>query len=240
MATSIGYPIENFELSAVGQRMYNDWLADFCSVEPERHVGLAQLPMWDVAESIKELQRVRNSGLRGVNFPQVRAEITPYEDPVWEPFWSACEDLEMPLANHGGGGASTPMVTGPLGLYIYMVESNALSRVSPVVRLVYGGVFERHPNLKLIQTEQLGAWYDHVLHELDSRWEKFWYAFDNLLPRRPSEYCRSNYFVGASFQSHTEAQAAVRDGYVDNILWGSDYPHPEGTYHYQDQGEDPR
>ena len=199
MATSIGGAIEQPELAAVGQHMYNRWLADFCAKEPERHVGLAYLPMWDIEESIKELEWAKSVGLRGVNFPQVRAEITPYEDEAWERFWSACEDLEMPLANHGGGGASTPMTTGPMALHIYSAESNALSRISPVVRFVFGGIFERHPELKLIQTEQVGAWYAQVLDELDSRWIAFRHQIGDLVPKLPSEYCRRELLRGGEF-----------------------------------------
>jgi predicted TIM-barrel fold metal-dependent hydrolase len=228
----VGAGLGDAGLAAVGQRMYNAWLADFCSVEPERHIGLAHLPMWDIDAAVKEVEWAREAGLRGVNFPQTRAEIVPYEDPAWEPFWSACEDLEMPLANHGGGGASTPRTSGPLATMIYSAESNALSRISPLVRLVFGGVFERHPKLKLVQTEQIGDWFGRVAQELDSRWETWDYLMKDLVPRRPSEYCRENYFVGASFQSRPEAEAAIRDGYADNVMWGSDYPHPEGTYHY--------
>ena len=146
MATSIGIPIDDFEHSAVGQRMYNEWLAEFCADEPERHVGLAQLPMWDIEASMTEVKWARSAGLRGVNFPQVRSEITPYEDPAWDGFWSLCEDLEMPLANHGGGGASTPLTTGPMALHIYSAESNALSRISPVVRFVFGGISNATPS----------------------------------------------------------------------------------------------
>jgi predicted TIM-barrel fold metal-dependent hydrolase len=233
MMSYIGAGMADPELAAVGQRMYNAWLADFCSVEPERHVGLAHLPMWDVDAAVAEVEWARAAGLRGVNFPQTRPEITPYEDPVWEPFWSACEDLEMPLANHGGGGASTPRTSGPLATMIYSAESNALSRISPLVRLVFGGVFARHPNLRLVQTEQIGDWFERVAAELDSRWETWDYLMREHVPQRPSVYCRNNYFVGASFQSRAEAEAAIRDGYADNVLWGSDYPHPEGTFRFQ-------
>jgi predicted TIM-barrel fold metal-dependent hydrolase len=232
----IGKDVEDARLAAVGQRMYNRWLADLCSVEPERHVGLAHLPMWDVDAAIEEVRWARAAGLRGVNFPQSRAEITPYEDASWEPFWAVCEELDMPLVNHGGAGASTPRTTGPLATHIYSIESNALSRVSPLARLVFGGVFERHPGLKLVQTEQVGDWFRRVADELDSRWEKWQYAVRDVVPKPPSEYCHTNYFVGASFQSRAEAEAAIRDGYADNVLWGSDYPHPEGTFRFDEDG----
>ena len=113
------------------------------------------------------------------------------------------------------------------------------SRISPVVRFVFGGIFERHPKLKLIQTEQVGAWYGQVLDELDSRWGAFRHQIGDLVPRLPSDYCRENYFVGASFQSRHEAETAIREGYVENMMWGSDYPHPEGTYHYPERPDEP-
>jgi predicted TIM-barrel fold metal-dependent hydrolase len=240
LTSGMGVPMTDLDLIEVGQHMYNQWLAEFCSVEPERHVGLAYLPMWDVEGAIKELAWARSMGLRGVNFPQSRAEIIGYEDPVWEPFWSACEDLGVTLATHGGGGASTPAVSGPMALHIYMAESNALSRLSPAVRLVFSGAFERHPKLKLVQTEQQGAWYGDVLGELDSRWLGFAPQIgEGVLERMPSYYLREHYFVGASFQSRHEAESAIRDGYWENIIWGSDYPHPEGTYHYPEDPSDP-
>ena len=234
LESGVGTGIGKQELARVGQRMYNEWLAEFVSVEPERHVGLAHLPMWDPDAAVEELEWAREAGLRGVNFPAQRAEFIPYEDPRWERFWSACESLEMPLATHGGGGASTPPATGPTAMHIYIAESGMFSRISPLVRLVFGGVFERHPELKLIQTEAVGDWYAGVLADLDSMFEKFWYGIPkDLVPQRPSEYARKSYFVGASFQSHAEAEAAVREGYSENVIWGSDYPHPEGAFHFQ-------
>jgi predicted TIM-barrel fold metal-dependent hydrolase len=225
--------ISDPEREALGRQMYNRWLADFCSVEPERHVGLAQLPFWDIDAAIAELGLAAELGLKGVNLPAPRREITPYEDPAWDPFWAACVDLGMTLANHGGGGITAAPATGPATMNIYSVESVAVSRVSPVNRFVYGGVFDRFPDLKLVQTEMPGWWYPMVLDELDSQY----YAFRErlgYLKRLPSEYCRTNYFIGASFQARFEAEAAIRDDAVANVLWGSDYPHAEGTWHYTD------
>jgi predicted TIM-barrel fold metal-dependent hydrolase len=235
----IGVTIADPRLARVGQHIYNQWLADFCSVEPERHAGLAHLPMWDVDEAIEELNWAREAGLKGVNFPAPRAEIPPYEDPIWDPFWSACEDLGMVLAGHGGGGSSTPPVTGHASGVIYIAESGVFSRLSPLVRLVFGGVLERHPKLKVVQTEQVGAWFGSVLTEIDSIWDRFEHMYDrSATPRRPSEYVPDQYFIGASFQSRHEAEVAVAEGWSGNVMWGSDYPHPEGTYHWQPEGSD--
>jgi predicted TIM-barrel fold metal-dependent hydrolase len=236
----IGVPIpEDRRLARVGQHIYNQWLADFCSVEPERHAGLAHLPMWDVDAAIEELTWAAEAGLKGVNFPAPRSEIRPYEDPAWDPFWSACEDLGMVLAGHGGGGSSTPPVSGPSSGVIYIAEAAVYSRISPLVRLVFGGVFERHPKLKVVQTEQVGAWFGQVLTEIDSIWDRFEHMYDRgVSPRRPSEYVPGHYFIGASFQSRHEAEVAIAEGWSGNVMWGSDYPHPEGTYHWQPEDSD--
>ena len=230
--------LDTSESAAVGMRMYNRWLADFCSVEPERHVGLAHLPMWDIDLALEELRLARELGLSGVNFPAPRREITPYEDEAWDDFWSACEDLGMVLANHGGGGVTAAPATGPGAMFIYTTETVAMSRYTPVNRFVWGGVFERHPRLKLVQTEQPGNWFGFVMDELDSQYRAYAERFAGRLPKLPSEYCRTNYFVGASFQSHLEAVGAVDGGYTDNIIWGSDYPHGEGTFRYPETFDD--
>jgi hypothetical protein len=81
MMSYIGAGMADPELAAVGQRMYNAWLADFCSVEPERHVGLAHLPMWDVDAAVAPVEWARAAGLRGVNFPRPARRSRPTRIP---------------------------------------------------------------------------------------------------------------------------------------------------------------
>ena len=232
----------DYELAGVGRHIYNQWLADFCSVEPERHVGLAHLPMWDIDAAVKELEWARAAGLKGVNFP---AEAGPtetsrsrwggvnyYHDPVWEPFWSACEDNQMPLATHGGAGTPTAF---PGGNPIWVLEAQELSR-RPMHRLILSAVFERHPGLKMVLTEQPGDWWRTRLADMDSIHMTVG-RHENLLPKLPSEYAAANCFIGASFQSRFEAEDAVVHGYAGNILWGTDYPHVEGTWKYPEDPE---
>jgi predicted TIM-barrel fold metal-dependent hydrolase len=232
---------DDLELLGVGYRIYNQWLADFCSVEPERHVGLAHLPMWDVDAAVREAEWARRAGLRGVNFPAPKPFIQAYNDPVWEPFWSVCEDLGLTLGNHGGAG--NPSGGGAPGANEVMVsELSALSHVSPVNQLVFGGVFEQHPKLRLVLTELPGTWWRSVLTELDSIYLLNTRAYGPDLaarvPRLPSDYCREQVFLGASFLSRFEAEHAVECGYESNVIWGSDYPHAEGTFQYPDDWND--
>ena len=84
-------------------------------------------------------------------------------------------------------------------------------------------------------TESPGEWWTHTMVELDSTWlsQADWNAaLREQVPRRPSEYCESNVFVGASFLAPFEAARAVDEGYASQLLWGSDYPHIEGTWQY--------
>ena len=223
----------DFEMLGVGRHIYNRWLADFVSLQPERHVGLAQLPVWDIDASVKELEWAASVGLRGANLPYTRSYMKSYNYPDWEPLWSACEALGLSLCHHGGGAPS--VAGGPGAMSILKLELATMSRISPLSHLMFGGVFERHPTLHLVLTESVGPWWPHVMREMDSvylhdGWEypDFW----ERVPRKPSEYAAEQVFVGASFMARFEVEDAMEKGYVGNLIWGSDYPHFEGTFQF--------
>ena len=232
---------DNLELLGVGYHIYNQWLADFCSVEAERHVGLAHLPMWDVDAAVREAKWAREAGLRGVNFPAPKPFIAPYNSPEWEPFWSVCEELGLTFGNHGGAGNPSGG-TAPGSNEVMVSELSALSHVSPINQLVFGGVFERHPKLRLVLTELPGTWWPYTLNELDSIYllntRVYGPELAQRVPRLPSDYCREHVFVGGSFLARFEAEDAVAEGYESNVIWGSDYPHAEGTFQYPDSWDD--
>jgi predicted TIM-barrel fold metal-dependent hydrolase len=223
----------DFERLRAGQHIYNRWLADQVSVEPERHVGLAYLPMWDIEAATGELRWAASAGLRGVNFPFPRLYMKSYNYPEWDRFFSACEDLGMALCHHGGGA---PTATGGPGMMsIVKLEVANMSRISPLSHLVFGGVFERHPGLRLVLTESVGPWWPAVMKELDSVYIHDVAEYPDMkgrVPRLPSEYAAGQVFIGASFLARFEAEDAMANGYTGNLIWGSDYPHFEGTFQY--------
>jgi predicted TIM-barrel fold metal-dependent hydrolase len=223
---------QDFDLLRAGQRIYNQWLGDVCSIEPERHIGLMHLPMWDIDAAIEELTWARSIGLKGVNFPSPKPYLTPYNDPAWAPFWSACEDLGVTFCNHGGAGSSGG--AGPGAMSIAKYEISMMARICPMDLLIFGGVFERHPKLRLVTTESPGLWWNFVLQEMDSIYltdtRSYGPSEKERVPRMPSEYAREQVFIGASFHARFEAEDAISQGYVDRVIWGSDYPHFEGTY----------
>jgi len=225
------------ELTATGYRMYNNWLADFCSAAPERLVGLAYLPMWDVDLAVKEATWAAEHGLRGVNFPAPRPGIQEYDHPSWEPLWSACEDLKMNLSTHNGLPGNT--VFGPQAMAMTRIEFGGWPCRRGMVRMIFGGVFERHPSLKLALTELSRGWWRWTMRELDFVYSSPSEALHSQVPKPPSEYMATNVFLGESFMPPSAVHEAIEEGYVDQVIWGRDYPHGEGTYKYPESpGED--
>jgi len=229
---------QDFDLLKAGRHIYNEWLAEVCSIEPERHVGLMQLPMWDIEAAIAELEWGRSAGLKGVNFPAPRPYFEPYNNPAWDPFFSACEDLDVTLCNHGGAGSSGGMHPGAMSIAKF--ELSMMTRICPMDLLVFGGVFARHPRLRLVSTESPGLWWQFVLKEMDSIYLTDTTSYGpkerERVPRLPSDYASEQVWIGASFQARFEAEDAIANGYSDRVIWGSDYPHFEGTYQYDATG----
>ena len=196
--------------------------------------------MWDIDAAIKEATWAREHGLRAVNFPVEAGPVTElkrsrfaglhyYNDPIWEPFWAACEDLGMPLVSHGGAGDPNDL---PGGMPVWINESREIAR-RPMHRLIFAGVFERHPDLKLVLTELPGDWWRVKLADMDSL-GMYGGGADGM---KPSEYAKRNVFLGASFQARFEAEDAIEHDYWQNIIWGTDYPHVEGTWRRPGDGE---
>jgi predicted TIM-barrel fold metal-dependent hydrolase len=235
-AGGLGAPsAEDLEMAAVGYRIYNRWLADFVSEAPDRLVGLAYLPMWDIPAAVREVEWAAAAGLRGVNFPPPnRAGHLAYNNAAWEPLWSACEAHGMSLNTHSSGAAPADYFAGPGGQDILIYECGGWMARRAIWWLVHGRVFERHPGLRLVITEQYEGWWTSTLAELDSVYLRFRRPGVDHLPRLPSEYVRDHVFMGASFPSRDLVRDAWQSGYAGNLLWGRDYPHDEGTFQVLD------
>jgi predicted TIM-barrel fold metal-dependent hydrolase len=219
------------QLRAVGAHIFNEWLAGFVSVEPARHVGVMQIAISNVAGAVRELEWGRAAGLRAVNLPAPQHDFPAYTDPGYEPFWDACEALDLPLLTHVGGGETPLGVNGPMGGALLQCEQHFMGRRG-LWQLIFGGVFERHPRLKLVFTEQRQEWVAETLRHLDSVYEHVISSSAEArekLPRTPSEYWSTNCFIGGSFMAPFEAAARGEIG-VHNLMWGTDYPHMEGTW----------
>ncbi len=229
----------DLELFQVGQMIYNRWLVDAVSRAPERLIGLVHVAYWDPELAATQVAWAAAHGLRGVNFPAPRPGLPHYSDPAWDPLWRACEEHGLTLANHAGAGDPTSW-TGIAGPSIAGLESAGWPARRALHFMIFGGVFDRFPGLKVIFTEQPGMWWAATAKDYDS----MWMGDHNKVLRehvalRPSEYMARNAYIGASFLSTEEARAAVTEGYASRVVWGRDYPHTEGTFQAPEFDGDP-
>jgi predicted TIM-barrel fold metal-dependent hydrolase len=234
------------ELATEGRRIFNRWMADFVSVQPERHAALAYIPTWDIDAAVEELHWANEHGLRGVNFPSPGASFggltldtistgyPPFEDPYWAPLFDTAAELNMPLTTHVGHPMLPPYYNGPGAFAITVFEQMQLSGRS-MWHLLFSGCFDRHPNLKIVTTEVLGPWWVNVVEEMASTYEGTGVGPSEMLraaiKKHPNEYVKENCYFGTSFMSRPEAQYAIDMDLTDRVIWGSDYPHYESTWH---------
>lgn len=216
-------------LEDVGVRIYNRWLADFVSSAPDRSAGIAHIPISDPKACVREIYWAAEAGLKGINLPAPRGDFPMLNDPIWEPVWAAAAETGLSLNTHGGGGEHYPY-EGQGAAAMYMMETPFRTRRGVWV-MIFGGVFERHPNLKLVLTEQWMDWAPSVMNDMDGLYLAPTGAWVRKgLSKLPSEYFRQNCYIGASFMSNAEAKFGVEHDLTDIVMWGDDYPHAEGTW----------
>lgn len=233
---------EEYRHRRAGVHAHNRWLVDFCAEAPERRAGVGQIFLNDVDDAIDDVRWIKEHGLRGgillPNIPPDVKWVKPLYDPVYEPLWSLCEDLEIPVNVHSGTG-NPDYGPYPTSMLLYINEVVFYSQ-RPFVQLMLAGVLERHPRLKLVLTEAGCSWVPPLLEGLDRILDmirtqgatgEIRYTDDQVLKRRAVEYFHQNVWMGVSMPS--DADVAVRHEIgIDRFMWGSDYPHDEGTHPY--------
>lgn len=217
------------ELLAAGSHIYASWLADWCSAAPDRLLGVVTPPLWDIEASIKEVEWAAKKGLKGIFLLSPRPGIKRYDSPAWDPFWAICEETGLHLHTHAG--APFPQIESQTSMIAMMeIELGGWPARQAMHQLIFSGVFERFPKLKIVFTEQNFEWWAASAREFDSTYMNHRAQLLSQVKRKPSEYMASNVFIGGSFLAPFEAEDAVRNGYTDNVMWGRDYGHIEGTF----------
>ncbi len=227
------YVVPDSELLTAICRAYNDWIAEFCSPFPHQLKGIAMLNIDDVQEGVQELERCAKMGLAGAMLTSYPPEGRPYDAPEYDPLWAAAQGLKLPLSLHVATNRPSP---GAALVDLEAVSPSFLTNIDHWVRMslsqmIFGGVFERYPKLQVGSIEHELSWAVHFLDRLD-------YNYTQRPPtggRRkfkeqmlPSDFFHRNVFL--SFQDDALG-VKLRDLLgVDNLLWGSDYPHPECTF----------
>jgi len=217
----------NHKLQGIGAWAYNRWLADFVSYAPKRIGGLALMTIHDIDEAVRQVTWAKEHGLRGVLLPAGVGDLPFYHHPRYEPIWSVCEDLGMPIHTHVG--SATPDYGDlPGSLTIFATESMWFSH-RPFWFLLWGAVFERHPKLQMVFAEQGADWVPDLLQLLDFMYETYFAHEQKRLSLKPSEYWQRQCTVQAMFLTQRDVDARHIIG-IENMTWGSDYPHYEGSY----------
>jgi predicted TIM-barrel fold metal-dependent hydrolase len=234
----------DLEARWAGLQAHNRWMADFCAETPGRRAGICQIMLHDLEASVREVRWAKSAGLTGgVLLPGAPpgSGLPPLYHPThYELLWEVLEELGMPV-NHHSGSAAPPAGEDAEDKVVLLLEVTWWAHRT-FTHLLVAGVFERHPVLQLVLTEQGTAWIPEELTRLD-------YFFDRMggatasqelewgrevvgrMSLRPSEYWARQCHVGSSFIRPAEVQLRERIG-VDRIMWGSDYPHKEGSYPY--------
>jgi predicted TIM-barrel fold metal-dependent hydrolase len=216
------------ELYAAALRAYNRWLGE--SVAPDRQIGLALIPLLDPEYAAEQVRSARSLGLGGI-VPQwdgVDTTFPPLYDKRFDPMWSACVEDRLPVNFHNGCGAPERMYererSTAEGKIILAAESCYWGR-RPLWHLIFGGVLERHPDLRVGFVELFADWVPRTLEFMDYLWtERGDSNFRKVCPLRPTEYWARQCFVGASPMSVIEVQqyGAFAPG---TFSFGSDFPH---------------
>lgn len=210
---------------------YNDWLTDFCKPYPDRLIGVAEIPHWDIDLAVAEAKRARKAGLRGVLLPSIPATVgspesdKPFIDPMYEPLWDTLEDLEMSVNFHLG---TKPITRGVEANLMISISCNKAMMAEPMTSLIFSGVLMRHPKLKAVSVESGIGWMAFLIPWMDHVWERHRYHTESPLEEPPSFYWHRQ-ILGTFIDDIVGVQNRQIIG-VENIMWSSDYPHINSSW----------
>jgi len=247
--------IADTELRQACFRAYNDWLADFCAIAPDRLLGIGLVRIEETDFAVAELERIAGLGLKGaiVNaMPDLMGSPGLFSR-SYDPFWAKAEEVGLPLSLHilhsrsttplaeaaakeaalTGGAEGLQSVlnhvgsgTGVFETYMTMM---CLDMAEPVALLIFSGLLERFPGLKFAIAESGIGWIPFTLERMDGIFHTHRVWMQSTITRPPSEYFREHFF--ATFQQDDDSGILGRyiTG-VDNLMWASDYPHTDTTF----------
>ena len=216
-------------------RIYNDWLKDFCSHYPDRHIGLACLPYGDIDAAVKETYRVAKMGIKGLEL-SCSWDMEPMWHPMWDPLWKAVNDVQLPLHFHTFPNVPPGTIEkypGRVGRSVFftVVSGFQMNLVNILAAIMGANVLERFPNVRIAFGESGCGWIPYALDRMDFEWED---RFTDLgLKMKPSDYWRRQ--CKATFQFDRIGAKLIDDMGAESLMWGSDYPHGDGVWPHSDK-----
>ena len=224
--------IKDPALLSAANRAQNEWKAsEIVSRSNNRLVPTASIPLLDVDLAIAELQHAAGIGLHVLSLPTGVPEGLPdYNHDHWEPLWAAADEAGMVLGFHIGsdndGKGNTPF-RGPGGAVLNYVNTTFGGQFV-AMKLVTGGALDRHPNLKVLISEGGATWVPFIGDRMNEGYRQHHMFVRPVLSQLPKEILYRQVYT--SFQHDETAPAALWAMGYHNVMWGSDYPHLEGTF----------
>jgi uncharacterized protein len=223
--------IHDPQLAAAVCRAYNRWLADYCKPYPDRLFGVAMLPLQDVGLAIDEMRFARKElGFRGGFLRPNPYDGKMINHPDFEPFWAAAENLDFSIGFHEGASSGMPTVGVDRfeGRAAKHIISHTMEMMLACLAVIWGGVCERHPKIRIGFLESGGGWIAPWLDRMDRHFDDQGFN-DSGLKTRPSELFQRNCWI--SFEP-VEGSLKVLADYVgpNKIMWATDYPHSDGFF----------
>ena len=208
-------------------RVWNDWAIEVFPTSQKRSLPVAAIAPQNVETSVKEVERVAKLGYRAVFLP-VQVPDQPYNLPLYEPLWAAIQETGMPMSFHVGTGKDPRTATGNGGAILNYVWHALATAIEPVTQMCVSGILQRFPQLKFATVEAGIGWLAWTLWVMDEGYQKhhFWVA--PKLEMLPSEYFRRQGY--STFQDDPIGLETRKWIGPENLMWGDDYPHHEGTW----------
>ncbi len=229
-----GFPVRDLGLKNAMLRAWNDWAAEvFNAYLHERLSALAALPTASPEEAVAELHRCLDLGHKGVIFRVHDIEDFGTLRDDWEPLWAAAAEAAIPFSFHIGGGVQLPF--DPLEdvkkapWKIPAFSSTVPLQLDEVLAvLIFAGVLERHPGLKVVLAESGIGWLPYFVSRMDQQFEQHCPRHEGMISTLPSELFRRQ--VWATFEQEPFGPQLIPLLGHDNFMWACDYPHPDSTW----------
>ena len=230
------FAVPSPELQRACFQVYNDWVAEFCRHDPRRLYGIGLISLEDVGQAIGDLERIAAQGMRGAMVWGAPPEDRPYSGRDYDAFWQAVCAHELPVSLHTVTGSGRTGRGGAEQEKLAALRANAGVAYTTVIQevqvslaeLIFGGVLERFPELKVVSVENDVGWVPHFLYRMDHGFEKYRSLLPEKLSLRPSEYARRQ--IGFTFQEDPVGPATWEMFGEDNYMWASDFPHTDSTF----------
>ena len=233
--------LEDDALCRLVIELYNDQMAEIQAESGNRLLGMPLMPAWDVDTCVAEAKRVAALGARGVNMTSDPQDLGAPDlaNRAWDPFWETCTELQLPVHFHIGASVTAmsfygqyPWDSHPMNTKLAIGGTLLfIGNARVVTNAILSGMFDRHPDLKMVSVESGVGWIPFILETLD--YEMSENAPDELaqLKKMPSEYFRSNFYATFWFENNRNKLPELIDAVgEDSILFETDFPHPTCLY----------